>query len=179
MVFLRHFTQYASSLDEFLTQYDPGEVASQPEAFIGSVSNSDVRLRVAITIRMLDDGGDPSYQEGSINALHAMFGRLDKRHPELEAPMVRRLIEAGADVNLYSRRTPTPLILMLSNDHLPGEDAAPFYDVFLERPELDLSLPLEYGKPRTVREGLEYMGAHTRPLLGEKLRLRDEKFGAT
>ncbi|MFW0791379.1 hypothetical protein [Gordonia sp. CPCC 205333] len=177
MVFLRHFTQYVSSYDEFLALYDPADLANQPQALVGAIANKNVQLRVAITQRLLDDGANAAYQEGSVNVLHGLFDRIDKHNVQLEAPMAKRLIELGADVNLYSKRTPTPFVLMLKNDKLPGEEAAPFYDIFLDRPELDLTLPIEYGASRTIRQGLEYMGAHTRPLLGEKLRLRDTKFG--
>ena len=178
-VWLRHKAQYATSIDEFLAIYDPADLPNQDDALFGAVSNNNLDLKLSITMRLLNDGASAAYVESGINVLHVLFGRMEARRPEQEAPMVRALIEAGADVNLYSRRYPTPLIMMLDEDHLPGEQSAPFYDVFLDRPELDLTLPVRYQSNRTVRDGLEYMATHTRPFLGERLRLRDQKFGTT
>ena len=176
---IRWNAQLAESIEGFLAEYDPADLPNQEDALFGAVSNENLDLKLNITMRLLSDGASAAYVESGINVLHVLFGRMEARRPEQEAPMVRALIEAGADVNQYSRRYPTPLMMMLNEDHLPGEQSAPFYDVFLDRPELDLTLPVRYQSNRTVREALEYMAAHTRPVLGERLRLRDQKFGTT
>lgn len=105
-----------------------------------SIMNRDVDARVAITTRLLDDGADASVVSGGINVLHVLFGRRG-HDAKLEAPVLGRLIERGADINLVSKRSGPPLVGLMEHGPLPESARIPFYDVFFEYPDFDLGVP--------------------------------------
>lgn len=137
------------SYEDFLQVYRPADaeyrVAGGATLLFKSVANTDIAARVAITTRLLDDGADPAVASGDLNVLHVLFGRPG-HDAELEAPMLRRLIEGGADVNLVSNRFGPPLIGLIENGPLPESERVPFYDVFFESPHLDLTVPAMRAK---------------------------------
>jgi hypothetical protein len=112
----------SASFDEFMREYDPAMAkVHRPGAqtlLFSSVVNRDIEARVAITNRLIDDGADPSVVASGVNALHVLFGR--KGHDAaLEAPMLKRLIEGGADINLASKKWGPPLVLVMKNGPWP------------------------------------------------------------
>lgn len=131
------------SFDEFMKEYDPSIAAafrSGGETLLFfSVANRDVDARVAITMRLLDDGADPSVVSNGINVLHILFSPNKKHDAQLEAPMLRRLIEGGADINQVSKKWGPPLLGLIENGPLDENAAVPFYDVIFDQPNLNLS----------------------------------------
>lgn len=132
----------ACSYDDFLKEYTPADAmrldASGRTLLFESVTNKDIEARVAITTRLLDDGADPSVATRGINVLHVLFGT--RRHDtEREAPMLRRLIEGGADINLVSKRSGPPLAVLIERGPSPESERVPFYDVIFDQPNLDLT----------------------------------------
>lgn len=131
-----------ASFDDFLKEYSPSDAtrlfAGGRPLLFKSVSNRDVEARVAITTRLLDDGADPSVNSEGINVLHVLF---DQRTHDAayEAPMLRRLIEGGADINLFSKRSGPPLAVLIQHGPSPETACVPFYDVIFDQPNLDLS----------------------------------------
>jgi len=132
------------SYAEFLDEYEPSMAVTYRAAggktlLFESVANRDVEARVAITMRLLDDGADPSVVSGGMNVLHILLG--EKNHDaRLEAPMLRRLIDGGADINQVSKRWGVPLIGLVESGFYPESARIPFYDVIFDQPNLDVSL---------------------------------------
>lgn len=156
--------------EDFLKEYVPEDAtrrsAGDRTLLFKSLANKDIKARVAITTRLLDDGADPSVESGGINALHVMFAR-PPHDAKLEAPMLGRLLDGGADVNLVSKRFGPPLMCLITNDTAPEVDIVPFYDVFFSRPDLDLSVPSMRGG-KSVREFVLNTGWNL-PLLRERV----------
>jgi hypothetical protein len=144
----------------------------------GAIANREPADRVAIAMQLLDDGADPSVvnEKGdNVNVLHVLFSQR-KHDFELEAPLLRRLLEGGADPNLRSPRFNTPLVMF---EALPsrGEEARPFYDPLFAHPNLDFDVVVvnspervttlrdrvlatpETSKPEFRRRMLEYEAA--------------------
>ncbi|AQA02944.1 hypothetical protein BVC93_11440 [Mycobacterium sp. MS1601] len=157
-----------ASYEEFLKSYDPAMAATCRSAgqtlLFSSVANRDIDARVAITTRLLDDGADPTVVAKGLNVLHVLFGRPG-HDAEQEAPMLRRLIEGGADVNLVSKRYGPPLVGLIEHGPTPESARVPFYNVLFERPGLDLSAPYGQG---TLRDFI-FNSAYHLPLLRKRV----------
>ncbi|GIM62705.1 hypothetical protein Pve01_92910 [Planomonospora venezuelensis] len=100
-----------------------------------ALANPDPVQRVALANRLIDDGvGVDRWQP-----LHVLFGRNDHDF-ELEAPLVQRMLEEGADVNrvVRDKLRGTPLESLAGKGKFSDRVLAPFYDVLLAWPELDL-----------------------------------------
>ncbi|MFD2675398.1 hypothetical protein, partial [Gulosibacter bifidus] len=67
---------------------------------------------------MLDNGVPASYVPpdplSRYNALHILFAQREHDY-ELEAPLLRRLLAEGADINGYAPRIGTPLLGLIDN----------------------------------------------------------------
>ncbi|SKM80635.1 Uncharacterised protein [Mycobacteroides abscessus subsp. massiliense] len=133
---------WEGSFEDFLSVYTPADATKlfgdgRPLLF-KSVGNRDVKARVAITNRLLDDGADPSIAPDNVNVLHVLFDQRT-HDTEYEAPMLRRLIERGADINLFSKRSGPPLAVLIQHGPSPESECVPFYDVIFDQPNLDLT----------------------------------------
>ncbi|MER5701757.1 hypothetical protein ABT023_07335 [Micromonospora sp. NPDC002296] len=87
---------------------------------------------------LLDDGADARMTSADgVNTLHAMLGNaaLDSA---IEAPVLRRLIDGGADVNGVAKEFGTPLQVLFVQFRYTDEMLAPFYDVLFSCGDLDL-----------------------------------------
>ena len=117
-----------------------------------ALGNRDPVQRVAMANRLLDDGADPNRW----SPLHVLLGRTNHDF-ELEAPLVARLLDAGADVNrvVRDKLTGTPLESLASTFKFSDRDLAPFYEVLLARPDLDLLQTSSHD--RTVLANLRRM----------------------
>ena len=100
-----------------------------------ALANPDPVQRVALACRLIDDGvGADRWQP-----LHVLFGRNDHDF-ELEAPLVQRMLDEGADVNrvVRDKKRGTPLEYLAGMGKFSDRDLAPFYDALLAWPALDL-----------------------------------------
>lgn len=110
-----------------------------------ALGNTNVKGRVAIAHRLLDDGADPRVGL----PLHVLIGAA--RHDFVpEGLLLARLLGAGADVNRVSRRDGTALELAASRFRYSDATLAPFYDALLDRTELRLGGPGHGGRPVLV-----------------------------
>jgi hypothetical protein len=161
------YTAHAGSYEDFLEEYVSSDAtklfAGGRPLLFKSVTNPDITARVAITTQLLNDGADASVTSGGINVLHALFG-CREHDAEYEAPMLRRLIDGRANVNLVSKRFGPPLAVLIKQGPSPESARAPFYDVLFERPNLDLSVRCEGG---TLRD-LIFNSAWNLPLLRDR-----------
>ncbi|MEU6077039.1 hypothetical protein [Micromonospora sp. NPDC047074] len=129
------------SLAGFLEVYDAAQVKAEGKAgraLLKAIANPDPAARVGIVTVLLDDGADAreALSDG-VNALHVMFGRA-RLAPETEASLLRRLIDAGADVNAVAKKFGTPLELLIGRFQYDDEVLAPYYDVLFSYDDLDL-----------------------------------------
>ena len=91
------------------------------------------------TIPTFSVGSSVVSEGDNINVLHVLFSGLADEHDfELEAPLLRRLLDGGADINLRSPRFGYPLEA-LSWMAATDDDLQPFYDVVFARPDIDMS----------------------------------------
>lgn len=110
------------------------------------LANKEPRVRVALANRLLDDGADAAAltPEGRTTA-HVLLAQ--KRHdPPVEAPLLERLIQGGADVNHVAVGEGTPLYSLAEQFMFTDEFLAPFYDVFFALPDLDLVTPTLHAR---------------------------------
>ncbi|MGN0065837.1 MAG: hypothetical protein ACI379_16500 [Nocardioides sp.] len=117
-----------------------------------ALTNPDHGQRVALATRLLDDGADVSHGQ----PLHRLLGRND-HDVAAEAPLLARMLDAGADVNEVIEKFGTPLETIAAKFKFSDATLAPFYEVLLARPDLDLLRPSEYG--RTVLGNLRMWAA--------------------
>jgi hypothetical protein len=134
------------TFEDFLPLYEADDEG--PTAWLlRALMNRTPRERVQIADRLLDDGADAAAIEphDHVNALHVLFA--EREHDfELEAPLLKRLLEGGADINLRSPRFGLPLMMLRDMVALPRE-AVPFYDVVFQRPDIDLDAVIMYKGP--------------------------------
>jgi len=109
-----------------------------PEATLLTLGagNGDPASRVAIVNRLLDDGADVTIGR----PLHNLVG-ANKHDFAVEASLLQRMLDLGADVNEVSAKFGTPLETAAAKFKFSDDDLAPFYDVLLARPDLDLVQP--------------------------------------
>ncbi|WP_248579392.1 hypothetical protein [Nocardioides sp. InS609-2] len=89
---------------------------------------------MAISNRLLDGGAEVT---AHANELHVLLSGTAHDF-DAEPALLRRMIEAGADVNRVVPRLGAPLEALAGVFKFTDATLAPFYDVFLERPDLDL-----------------------------------------
>lgn len=124
------------TIDELDAVYEPAWVGFdfQGETLLClALTNKDTTQRVALANRLLDDGADA--REG--RPLHVLLGR-NQHDFDAEAPLLKRLLDAGADVNEVMAKFGTPLETIAAKFKFSDVDLAPFYDVLLAHPDLDL-----------------------------------------
>ncbi|MDR1710493.1 MAG: hypothetical protein LBR58_01315 [Propionibacteriaceae bacterium] len=133
---------------EFLATYPElagGDAALLTKALWGSVTNKDIASRVATSNWLLDQGADAAHKrDDGCTVLH-VFLAVRNRDPQAEAPLLRRLIEGGADINQRFSHKGKPLEALWAVYNFTDEYLAPFYDEFFRRPDLDLLDPGTIG----------------------------------
>lgn len=141
------------TFEDFLKVYQGGGV-DPTSLLLSAISNHSVPDRIAIAEKLLEDGADASVVEGEdrVNCLHVLFGGPREDHDfEAEAVLLRRLLEGGADINLWSPRFGYPLQVLVGVP-ISDEKLVPWYDVIFSRPELDLDVKIMKGKDYTLRD---------------------------
>lgn len=167
-----YYSAMEDSFEEFLDQYDR-ELAltfrrpNGSSVLIGAMRNGEPASRVRIANLLLDDGACASVvtTDDQINVLHVLFSGLAEEHDfELEAPLLRRLLEGGADINLWSPRFSVPVECLMS---MPAsdEELAPFYGVVFSWPGIDLGVVINKHRGTTLRDRLFGTGRPDLPRL--------------
>jgi hypothetical protein len=130
-----------------------------------ALTNRDPAQRVALANRLIDDGADVTRWA----PLHVLFGRNDHDFA-LEAPLVQRLLVQGAEVNrvVRDKKRGTPLESLAGKAKFSDRDLAPFYDVLLAWPGLDLLQTSSHD--RTVLDNLRRLA----PLRAELVRRAEQ-----
>ncbi len=177
------YSAESDTFERFMEQYDAKLAVEYREpggttALHGALMNSGMVDRVRIANRLLDDGADASavIRSDNVNALHVLFAGRKKHDFVLEAPLLKRLLDGGADINLRSARSGVPL-QALEDISADDEELAPFYDVVFERPDIDFDVivnryynrtlrdflfNLPWGRADLLRRAQEYDAAHPR-----------------
>ena len=154
---------------EFMNSYEGSDIQKNISTFLTgfapllwqSVSNRDADARVAISNQLIDDGVDVPYVDNKTNVLTVYLGSRSLV-PVKDAPLVRRIVQHGADLNL--KHTPkglgggTPATMLLSNMSLTEEEKIPLYDVLLEFPEFHYRKPdgeLRWPHRKVLTERIE------------------------
>lgn len=163
------------SAEEFLATYRSSD-ATDPELgqdlLAGALAQRTPALRPVIAGRLLDDGADPRWIfRGGSSTLHVLLGQ-SKHDVEAEAPLLERLLVGGADVNLRVGRYGTPLEVLVEKFKYSDADLAPFYDVLLARPDLDLRQVSNFDRP--VLETIRACGDKRADLLARAERYLEE-----
>ena len=150
------------SYDEFDAAYEAGDATLDfsGRSLLGlALGNDDPAARVAIATRLLDDGADVS-QHG--NELHILLGATAHDF-DAEPALLKRMLDAGADVNGVVPKFGTPLEALSDVFKFSDATLAPFYDVLFERPDLDLLKQGNFNK--SVYANLKQVSAKRADLL--------------
>lgn len=161
-----------ASIDEFEKAYTPDMAGYEPGgtgALGGALVNPDLPARIHIATRLLDDGANPAGVDDGTNLLHILFDATSHDIPG-EAPILRRLIDGGADLGGRHKKWGTPLLVRLRNTRLDDDDLGPFYDIIFSTPGIDFDVPasLTSEKPFTLAERIE-LWADYRPNMYERM----------
>lgn len=169
-------------LETFLADYDPQTTpfftsgSTGQTVLFGALANRDPATRVAMANRLLDDGADASVVTTSgVTLLHVLLTQRDQ-DLQAEAPLLARLVEAGADINKPDPKRGAPLAILAAS-RIPDAEAEPMYRPFFARPDLDLDAPA--SQVRTVRELILGLNPDYRPRLQQLVRDHDAGHGAS
>ena len=126
-----------------------------------AIGNADPTSRVEIVNWMLDHGADAAQitSPGNINALHVLFNQREHDY-SMEAKVLLRLLEGGADINLKAQKWGVPLLTLNNNLNIKYHDLKPFYDVIFSWPGIDWEAGAgkAFGKPVTLRQVVDLAG---------------------
>lgn len=133
-------------LEEFLGQYGDDEqdvVRLGHPLLLAALGHADPATRYRIAGFLLDRGAAPAANSKGFGPLHLGLARWWD-DPSLLTEIVRRLIDAGADVNqrTYDWRTPSH---MLASQRLTDTQLAGLYDLWFAQESLDLVTPSSTG----------------------------------
>lgn len=140
-----------ASIEDFEAAYDPVTWPSHTDStglplVAEAMSNQDPATRAFIVGRLLDDGADATVvlDEG-YTLLHVLLAQR-ARDPEVDPPLVRRLIAAGADVNRPAGRHQRRPVEEVDHPKLSAEELEPYYRAFFDQPGLELLAPSPHGR---------------------------------
>lgn len=130
------------TFDVFVSEFDLKNLNKVDQnghtALDGAVANHDPETRFRTASWLLDHGADPNAgTDPDSTVLHILFDR--KQHdPVRDAELLRRLLDAGADINKSIPKYGRPLAYLLEHFDPRYEDQRYFFDVLFSRPDLDL-----------------------------------------
>ena len=137
----------SGTLDEFKAFYAPG-TANTAGGATGSLlsealGDNDPARRAEKALFLLDDGADAGWRDDRLgyNLLHILLGHFRGNTPRTDGDLavLRRLLDAGADVNAIDKKRGTPLHQLISTSIGYSEDSLdPVYDLLFGRSNLDL-----------------------------------------
>lgn len=136
-----------------------------------AIGNADPTSRVEIVNWMLDHGADAAQitSPGNINALHVLFNQREHDY-SMEAKVLLRLLEGGADINLKAQKWGVPLLTLNNNLNIKDHDLKPFYDVIFSWPGIDWEARAgkAFGKPVTLRQVVD-LAENRRPEMCQRM----------
>ena len=123
------------------------------DLLIPALTTPTAAERAKIAMFLLDQGADVNGDSEGRSPMHVLFAQ-QKHSFKQEAPLVQRMLEAGADINQRERRGDLPILQLVGNSSVRDDLAALLYEVLLDWPGLDLSLPVSPSRPdgRTARD---------------------------
>lgn len=169
------FTAKYGTHDEFLGEY-VGSGCDPTALLVSATGNRVPRERVAIVNRLLGDGADASVIKGRdrVNAIHVLFGHwASDLDFALEADMLARLLDSGADINQCSPRFGYPMEALAAMA-APDSEIVPFYDVIFSRDALDLDVIINKHRGYTLRD-LLFASEEGSPELARRAREYDRR----
>ena len=107
------------------------------DLLLRSLGNNDPTARIAIASQLLDDGADPATEDADLTTLHVLLGQ-GIHDFEAEAPLLKRLLDGGADINKVIKQFGTPLETLAAQFKFSDDTLPPLYDVLFDRDELNL-----------------------------------------
>lgn len=111
-----------------------GELDGSVNVLWAALRNTSVPDRVEIATALLDAGHPVVTGDHGTNEFIVLFDRSLDRDITLETPLVEKLLTAGVNPNNIERRGDRPLLQLMTID----EDAAPWVDLLLADPRVDL-----------------------------------------
>ncbi|WP_162799280.1 hypothetical protein [Nocardioides sp. 616] len=166
------------SVEDFLACYRPSAAARwvdpRGETLLHhALCNSERATRLRIAELLLSDGADAAaLSAGGYSTAHLLVARVRPEHAGDEAPLLAALFDRGCDVNHAHPREGVALEALAARFQFSDQDLAPYYAVFLARPDLDLLTPTTYGRStlETIRRW-RIKRAHLVELLEERLHI--------
>lgn len=160
---------------EFAAAYDPTS-DDATELLFQALSNTDPVARAEIAHRLLDEGADAAHLQAQATTINVLLGQV-QHDIELEAPLLRRLIAGGADVNHREERGLLPVRQLIKIGAAGGDEGRrPLYEALFSAPKLDLSLPSHPRKQEVSQRQQFNLPAWERfPVLLEHLRDWDRR----
>lgn len=153
--------------EEFLEVYDP-EANDATDMLSAGLINRDTEARAKISNDMLDRGADATVVDHGQNALTLLLSHDDLG--DGDAALVRRLVDAGADVNFRERRGDVPIKLAVKIGAENDEQRRPIYEALFGK-DVDLDKPSSVRNPKNkIGEWLRMCVDHQ----PEKLKVLDE-----
>jgi len=129
------------TVEEFRTLYRPADATDSdlgPGLLFDALAQKVPANRPIIAGMLLDDGADAGWEQpGGVTTLHVLLGQ-NKHDFAAETPLLRRLLDAGADLNRVSSRHGTPLETIGKVFKFSEPEIAPFLDEIFDRDDLDL-----------------------------------------
>jgi ankyrin repeat protein len=133
------------SYDEFMSVYNSSDASSIADRLLlRALGNHDSPARIAIASQLLDDGADPAAEDTDLTTVHMLLGSIHDF--EAEAPLLKRLLDGGADINKVIRKFGTPLESLAAQFKFTDETLAPLYDVLFASDDLDLLQTSLHGR---------------------------------
>jgi hypothetical protein len=145
------------TLEQFLAVYEPGQARTYTDVtgatpLLLALGNTDPVARAAIAHHLLDDGADATavWGDARLTTLHLLLGH-NRHDVAADATLLERLLHAGADINAVAGAgRGTSIQTLAARLTVTDEELAPFDDVLLARPDLDLLRPGTAGRSSLV-----------------------------
>lgn len=151
-----YYTARHGTLTDFLHAIQERPDIDWKEEFSTALTNENVESRIQIATWMLDHGANPAEinPDEKINALHVLFSQRTNDIPA-EAPLLQRIIDGGADINLNTRRWGPPLNVLLDNHTLKDNQLAPYYDVIFSTPGINWDIQVGLATLKDIVNEIE------------------------
>lgn len=155
------------TLTDFQDSYAQHPHTDPNSLLFPALANRDPHSRVEIATWLLENGADPAAIDPRTrhNALHILFSQTS-RDAAAEAPLVRRLLAGGADINGHSPCSGVPLFVLHQNTRSKDPVMGPVYDAVFATPGINWDAPAD---STTLREVVEH-GAVRKPEFTRRMR---------